>query len=209
MKKETRERKTRADKKRDVKPTIPIQLYECIARISYVTNTPIKDVAETICKKGLISAVVLEHLSNHFRRDFWADSHVLYPGNVDRPPYRLPSKGIAKRRISIRFQQQTHDKLARLAYSLDMTISSATAFLLQSAIMNTDIVNHYISLHVKKNLDKNRMKQLKEVLRYINMNNPYEEEISLGALVSFIVDEFRDTASSLQRSVQRFLEDQN
>lgn len=202
----SRKRKTRSDKKRDVKPTISVQLYELINRISYVTNTPIKDVAEVICKKGLFTTPVLEYLSDYFRRDYWANNNVLYPGNAERTAYKI-TRGISKRRISIRFLQQEHDILARLAYSLDLTVSSATALLLEYSIMNTDIVNVYISNHVKKELDSNRMKQLREVMKYINKNSPYEEEISLGALISFIMDEFRGTTSNLQQSIRKFLDE--
>ncbi|MDA6082696.1 hypothetical protein OSJ97_24410, partial [Escherichia coli] len=61
-----KDRKTRSDKKRDVKPTISIDLKNCIYRLSYITNTPVKDVIETICEKGLQSRKVMEYLSEYF-----------------------------------------------------------------------------------------------------------------------------------------------
>ncbi|AIE58946.1 hypothetical protein [Bacillus methanolicus] len=86
MKKE-KERRTRSDKKRDVKPTITIQLKECIYRISYITNTPVKDVAETICEAGLVSRKVMDYLSQHFRRPVRL-KNTLYMGDLDRPSLR-------------------------------------------------------------------------------------------------------------------------
>jgi len=208
MKNEDRSRKVRSDKKRDIKPTIPIQLYECVNRISYVTNTPIKDVGELICRKGLYSAVVIEHLSNYFRRDYWATNHSIYIGNLKQSPYMIP-KGIPKQRITMRFSQTNHDRLARLAYSLDLTVSSATGLLLESSIKNTDIVNAFISNFVKNELDPNRMKQLREVLKVINKNNHYEDEITLGAFISMLMEEMKDTTFTMTESIKRWLDEQS
>ncbi|GLO68398.1 MULTISPECIES: hypothetical protein [Oceanobacillus] len=205
MKVQERERKERSDKKRDVKPTIPNQLYECISRISYVTSTPIKDVGEVICKKGLYSTVVTENLSQHFIRDYWANSNVLYAGDNNRERYTLP-KGVQKRRITMRFLQKDHDKLVRLSYSLDSTTSAATALLLDASITNTDIVNAYISNHVKKELDSKRLKQLREILAFINKNNPYQENITLGAFISMLVDEVKENAFTMTESIKRWLD---
>lgn len=201
-----RERKIRSDKRRDVKPTITIPLYECVSRLSYVTNTPMKDVGELICKKGLYSAVVIEHLSEFFRRDYWANNNILYTGDPTRDTYKIP-RGIEKRRLSIRFLQRDYDKIARLSYSLDLTISSTTALLLEYSIKNTDIVNAYISYYVQKELDKNRLKQLREVLKYINSNNPYEKEITLGAFVSMLMEEFRGRTYTIKESINRWLDE--
>ena len=66
---ETKKRKVRSDKKRDVKPTISSNLKHCIYRLSYITSTPVKDVAETLCEKGLRSRKVMDYLSTYFRRD--------------------------------------------------------------------------------------------------------------------------------------------
>lgn len=206
MKNEGRERKVRSDKKRDVKPTIPVQLYECVNRLSYVTNTPIKNVGELICKKGLYSTFVMEHLSDHFRRDYWTNNNTMYIGNLDHSPYSAP-KGIPKQRMTMRFTQRDHDKLARLAYSLDLTVSSATGLLLDASVKNTDIVNAFISSYVKKELDPNRMKQLREVLKFINQNNPYKKEITLGAFISMLMEEVKDTTFTATESIKRWLDE--
>lgn len=123
----------------------------------HVTNAPMKDVGELICKKGLYSTAVIEYLSRNFKRDYWANSNILYTGNIERVSY-VASRGMSKRRITMRFLQKDHDKLVRLAYSLDITTSSATGLLLKSSVKNTDIVNTFISNYVKKELDPNRMK---------------------------------------------------
>jgi len=201
---EVGERKVRSDKKRDIKPTISVQLYECVNRLSYITNTPIKDVGVMICKKGLYSTVVIEYLSNYFRRNYWANNNTMYIGELDRASY-IFDKGIPKQRMTMRFTQSDHDKLARLAYSLDLTISSAVALLLETSIKNTDIVNAFISNQARKELDPQRMKQLREIIKYINQNNPYEKEISLGATISMIMEEVKETAFTMSESVKHWM----
>ncbi|MEB9310261.1 hypothetical protein P4I99_33175 [Bacillus cereus] len=44
------ERKVRKDKKVDIKPTISVDLKECIYRLSYITNKPVKDGG--LCSNG-------------------------------------------------------------------------------------------------------------------------------------------------------------
>src|SRR5699024_3276034 len=165
MKKEIRERKVRSDKKREIRPTIPVELYECIARLSYIIDMPIKDVGMLICKKGLYTTTVVECLSNHFRRDYWADNNVMYTGNVECSRYVFP-KEISKRRITMKFYQSDHDKVARLAYSLDLTVSSATTLLLETSIKHTGVIDALVSRQARKKLDSKRMKQLREVVKF-------------------------------------------
>lgn len=201
---ETGKRKIRSDKKRDVKPTISVQLYECVNRLSYISNTPIKDVGVIICKKGLYSTLVIEYLSDYFRRDYWSNNNTMYTGELERSPHMI-IKGIPKQRMTMRFTQSDHDKLARLAYSLDLTISSAVALLLEVSIKNTDIVNAFISNQARKELDPQRMKQLREIIKYINQNNPYQKEISLGAFISMIMEEVKETTFTMSESVKHWI----
>lgn len=153
MKKEetrTKTRKVRCDKKRDVKPTIPLEMYHCISRPSYVTNRPIKDVAEDLCNYRLSSKAVIEKLSLYFRRDYLVSEHIFYLGDLTRQTHRIVKRGGIKKRVTIRFQQTMHDNLADLAYALDLTVSSATMVLLEMSIKQTDIVKTYIeSLFIK------------------------------------------------------------
>ncbi|MFG6121128.1 hypothetical protein [Thalassobacillus sp. B23F22_16] len=198
------ERKTRSDKKRDIKPFIPVELYECFNRTSYVTNTPIKDIGVMVCKRGLYSAAVMELLSNHFRRDYWASNNTMYIGDSERPPFKS-QKGIAKQRMTIRFSQSDHDKLSHLAFSLDSSVSSATGLLLETAFKNTDVINAIITSQVKDELDPNRMKQLREILKFINKNNPYHERITIGEVTSFILEELKGTAFTMSESVKHWM----
>ncbi|AIE61761.1 hypothetical protein [Bacillus methanolicus] len=207
MKKE-KERRTRSDKKRDVKPTITIQLKECIYRLSYITNTPVKDVAETICEAGLVSRKVMDYLSQHFRRPVRL-KNTLYMGDLDRSSLQKRSSAGQCERITIRLPQGTYENLTALAYALDVTPSRATALLLDASIRNSDFINEYVRDYLKQHLDDGRMRELKKVMKFINTNNPYEEEISWSALLSFLFDELKIGASNISESIQDWLDKWN
>jgi|HigsolmetaAR206D_1030411.scaffolds.fasta_scaffold00003_178 hypothetical protein len=200
-----KKRKVRSDKKRDVKPTIPLSLYECVSRISYITRTPIKDVAEYLCVRGLEEQEVIEALSGRFRRKYWF-KNTLFIGRPERMAERVLKSREPKQRISIRFPQIIHDQIADLAYSLDMTVSSATALLLDASAKHAGILDDYIARHVTNTLDSARKKQLKEVIRYLKKDNPYAEEITLARLISYIVEEVMDHTINAKRAVESWLD---
>lgn len=113
-------RATRSDKKRDVRPTIPITLKECIYRISYITNSPVKDVCVDIYKAGVVSRKVVDHLSVFFRRQIWLDQ-TLYRGSLANPSIKEQIPGGPKERITMRFSQQSFENIRALGYALDVT----------------------------------------------------------------------------------------
>ncbi|MBU8908089.1 hypothetical protein [Desertibacillus haloalkaliphilus] len=206
MEVQVKKRKVRSDKKKDVKPTIPEELYECIARLSYITQTPIKDVAETICIQGVQSKKVVEYLSNGFKRDFWM-GQTLFKGDRDIEPSRIIRVKGNKRRITIRFKRDVHDQLCDLAYAMDLTVSSATGKLLDAAVRNTDIVHEYIEQYINETFDHQRQKQLKVVLDYINKHNPYDEEVSLMHLINMIAEDFFSSkTNNIKKSINEFLD---
>ncbi|MEK5528578.1 hypothetical protein MKX79_04175 [Viridibacillus sp. FSL R5-0468] len=200
------EKKVRSDRKIDIKPCVEFELYDCISRLSHITNSPMKTVGETICKKGLYSKIVIDQLAIHFRRDY-RFKNTLFIGNKNLLSERRKKTPGIKPRVSMRFDQRLYDDLAELAYSLDTTISNAAALLLKSSIQNTNIVNEYISKYVQTILDPERKKQLEAVLAYIQKDNPYEaDEGSLARLIGFIMDEFMQKSRNVKKAVEAWLD---
>lgn len=169
------DRKVRADKKRDVKPTIPLQLHECISRLSYILSCPIKDIGESVCLLGIEQEPVMDLLAKEFRRDLRFSRHTLFRGDPYRTPVK-PFKGMIKRRITIRFKQSDHDRLCRLSFALDVTPSKTTALLLDAAIRNRAVMDSFLNSHLPRRLQNDRMEQLKWVMNFIERDNPYLEQ---------------------------------
>ncbi|MES9681645.1 hypothetical protein ABWK22_01690 [Gottfriedia acidiceleris] len=200
------DRKIRSDKKKDVKPTVNLGLYDCVSRISFITNTPMKDVGEVFCTHGLYSEKVIEYLSKNFRRDYTFNS-TIYRGNRELLTRRVKQRSDSTTRVTIRFTQEVADKLADLAYALDTTVSTATALLLNASIKNTDIVNEYVLRHVEETLDAKRMRQLYAVLEYVRKQNPYsDEEITMSQLVSYIMDGFQGQKHNAKLTIESWLD---
>lgn len=197
-------RKARSDKKHEVKPTITIQLKEAISRLSYISNTPIKNVAEQICLKGIITPEVLEHLALSFRRDLKL-GNTFFIGDLCRISLQKKTVSSQNERIGIRFKQHDYENLTALAYALDVTPSRATALLLEVSIKKSDFINDFFHNYLITQLDGNRMKELKKVMKFINANNPYEEEISWGVMLSVIYDEMKVGTKNVPEAINRFI----
>ncbi|MGM9988817.1 MAG: hypothetical protein ACI35O_16545 [Bacillaceae bacterium] len=185
-----KKRKVRSDKKRDVKPTVSISLKECIDRLSYITNRPIKDISEEICETGLYSRRVIELLAQNFRRNY-TFKNTVFIGDLNLESVQKERiKGI-KERITMRFTQNTYERINSLSYSLDVTPSKATALLLDATIRNSNFISEFLDKYVAQELDVNRQRELKAILKFINKNNPYDKEVTLSAIVAYYFDEIK------------------
>ncbi|MEK5105033.1 hypothetical protein MKX83_24130 [Cytobacillus sp. FSL M8-0252] len=203
-----KKRKIRSDKKRDIKPTILKELKVCIEQLSYITNTPVKDIVSTICENGLKSRVVIEYLSPYFRRDYQF-TNTFFLGDLDRESLQRKYQDGEKSRITTRVTQEVYEKIKQLSDALDVTPSKATALLLDASIRNTNILNAYVKAYLKENVDNGRIKELKLVLKYINKNNPYNESISWFTLLTIIFDEIKGSTENVKQTINNWLDKYN
>jgi hypothetical protein len=201
----TKERKIRSDKKRDVKPTISTELKNCIYRLSYITDTPVKDVVEVICEKGIQSRKVIEYLSQYFRREY-KYMNTLYMGDLCRGSLQRKCQSGKNERITTRFNQATFEDIKTLSVALDVTPSKTTALLLDASIRNTNILNAFVKSYLHQNVDQGRMKELKMVLQYVNKNNPYNEDISWFTLLSMILEEVKDSTTNVKEAIHSWMD---
>ncbi|PEF33205.1 hypothetical protein [Bacillus wiedmannii] len=205
VKRENKIRKIRSDKKEDIKPTICSELREVICGISYITNTPIKNVGEFICEYALKSKEVVDILAKHFRRGIQIDS-TCYIGDLRRKSLQRQKLNGPTERITIRFRQETYEKITALEHALDVTKSKATALLLEVCVQHTNVVNEYIKTYLQNHLDKNRMKELKKIIHYINANNPYEEEFSFTELMAYLFDEIKGNSKNIKTRITEWID---
>lgn len=198
------DRKVRSDKKKDVQPTISIELKDCIYRLSFITDTPVKDVAEAICTSGLGNKKVVSYLSQNFRRDVRIDN-ALYMGDINRVSVRKRVTNTRTERISIRFKMGMHESLSVLAYAMDCSIARATGLLLDASVREVDFINEFVKSYLSSHIDDTRMRELKKVLRYINANNPFAEEVSWFAFVNYLMSEMKNSAEKVHDTVAEFV----
>lgn len=197
-------RKVRSDKKRDVQPTVSKELKDCIYRLSYITDKPVKDIAEQICISGFRRKSVISSLSQNFRREIRVDN-TLYLGDVERPTVRKRTRPGHSERITIRFKSDMYERLSVLAYALDCSVARATGLLLDASVREVDFINSFVKGYLTEHVDEKRMEELKKVLRYINSNNPYAEEVSWFVFISYLMSEVKVHAEKVQDTVTNFV----
>ncbi len=193
-----KERKQRSDKKKEVKPTIQTELFEIISRISYITNTPLKTVAETILQKCFHSTTVADQLSSNFVRDYWI-GQTLYVGNHDFTARRTISiSGSKTRRISLRLNASDQNELSKVAYSLNLTLTSASALLLDIAIYETNFIHEYVFNYVDSTLDDKRKAQLKLLISSIHEQLEPGQSSGLTLMLNRIVESAGNTVAAIE-----------
>ena len=158
-------RKTRSDKKREVKALLPVELKDFIYRISYVTHTPVKDVGERLCNLAIHEAGIIADLSKHFRRGIHLDN-VFYSGSTDTPGIQKRTPG-EKDRISMRLNQRLFELVAVISYALDCQPSRTVAVLLQMIVKDYAIMGKYINDALPSHLTNHQKRELGNILSYI------------------------------------------
>lgn len=197
-------RKQRSDRKRDIKPTISHELRECIYRLAFITDTPVKDVAESVCINGIYTPKVIEHLSQYFRRDI-RFGITIYRKNPNCLPISRRALAGQTGRITIRFKSDTYDTISAMAYALDCTVSRTCALLLDASVRDGDFINEFVREYLEANLDAERVRELKKILRYVNADNPYGEEYTWASLLSLMIDEVRDVTAKVADAATDFV----
>lgn len=195
-----RVRKTRSDKKRDMRPTVAQELYECIDRLSYITNTPQKSISLKLCQVALISTPIIEELSVFFLRDYWSTAHSLYPGHYDRERYSV-TRAAGRKRLTIRPSQNEYACIERLAFSLSITPHATASILIEKALQSVSIVDALVSSRMQHDLDQNRLRELREVFRFINGHQKPGEKISFAAFMSLVYDHIKIASKSAGKKI--------
>lgn len=197
-------RKIRSDKKKEVKPTIEVELKECIYRISYITQTPVKDVALVLCERGFLSHEVMSFLSERFRRTVRL-KNTLYIGDIEKTSLRTRSIPGKKEKITMRFDSVMYENLCTLSYAMDVTPTQAVAELLNASVHYTDILNDIVKEHINGHLSEARMKELRKVLQYLNNHNTEDAEVSWISFLSYLYEDIKQGEITVSESVQEFI----
>jgi len=192
----------RSDKKRDVKPTLKLDLKDAIYRLSHITYTHVKDVCPSLCMLVIKDRKSIEYLSQFFKRDLLFDT-TIFRGHVTNQTIekRIHAPG---ERVTIRFTQSEYSAIALLAFALDCTVSRATAILLEISMSEARFVNAYIKEFLRHELSESEMREFKEILRYINKNG--ESHHSWASLLAYVVDEVGSPVNRIKEAISSFID---
>jgi hypothetical protein len=111
-----------------------------------------------------------------------------------------------KERVTIKFSQGTNENISSLSYALDVTPTKVTMLLLEASVKNADFINQYEESHLGSYITEVKIKELKKVLKFLNDNNPYEEEFSWTHLISYFCDELKHGSSSVKNAMNEWVD---
>ncbi|MBM7610591.1 hypothetical protein JOD29_003883 [Lysinibacillus composti] len=196
-------KRLRSDRKKDIKPFLTLSTKESIYRLSYITQTPVKDVAATLLTATLINVKILNALSVYFKRDIRINQ-TLFRGNLSNPTIQKKQAPGTCERISLRVTKRVYDILSALAYALDCSKARACALLLENSMTDFEIVNEYLKNYLEQGLDKRRMAEVNKLMSFINKEFS-EKDYSYMHLLSHMVDEVNTPISSTKEIVDEFI----
>lgn len=192
----------RSDKKRDVKPTLKLDLKDVIYRLSHITYTPVKDVCPSLCMMVIKDRQAIESLSQYFKRDLLFDN-TMFRGHVTNTTIEKRIN-VPGERVTIRFSQSEYSAVALLAFALDCTVSRATAILLEISMSQIRFVNEYVKDFLRDELSESQLREFKEILRYVNRNG--ESHHSWFSLLAHVVDEVGSPVNRIKEAISSFID---
>lgn len=199
----TKQRKVRSDKKENIKPTILLEVKTAITRLAYITDTPVKDIGEYLCKEALKSNEIIGTISKHFKRDIIIDN-TLYRGVCKNTSIIRRTEAGECERITIRVTTDVNNLIEDLAYSLGCFKARACAVLIEHAINDYDIVDDFVRGFLEEGLDKHKMRELKKLMKFVN-DNDSSSEFTWASLLSVIVDEVNAPLDDPEKVVEEYL----
>lgn len=192
----------RTVKKRDVKPTIKLELKDSIYQLSSLTFMPVKDVCVELCSYVIHDRDSIKKLSTMFKRDLRFEN-TMFLGNVSNETVTKKLNGYGER-ISLRFSQIQYDNVSLLAFALDCTVSRATAILLEMSMSEIKFINQFVKNYLKKELSASQLRQFQQILKYVNKHT--ERQQSWASLLAHVMDEIGIPASRLKDYFNEFID---
>ena len=159
------QRKTRSDKKKDVKPTLGIELKDAIYRLSYIVKAPVKDVVEWLVLETMSNQKAIVKLVGYFKRDYMIDN-TLYVGNYNRDQYPKLIAGPTEK-ITTRFTQRDYALIYDLAYALELSPSRVVAVLIDLAMSDIPTINKCLKTFTRHEFSDNDMKEFNKLNKYV------------------------------------------
>ncbi|WP_209809889.1 hypothetical protein [Ammoniphilus resinae] len=175
-----------------------------IVRLAYILDVPLKEIGELLVLEGVQSKETIDKISQYFKREFRSE-YTLYMGNAELKPYRVKIDG-EKKRVYMRFRFEEHEKLSSLAFALDMDVAPATGLLIKTIISSKEILFPFLSHHIRKDLDDQRLKQLRLLCRYVDSNTP-GEYVTLPMLLTYILKQCFEQGKTLKQKIRDFIDD--
>ena len=191
----------RKNRKRDLKPYILLELKDAIYRLSFLTYTPVKDIAEQLIINSIQNKVILDSLSRHFKREIYLNN-TWYGGHLIDGPISKRAEGECER-ITTRLREDDYEDVRKLAYALDCSTARAGSLLIEASMKDMHFINSLIKEFMAQQLSDREMKELRDLMKFLNQQD--SEHHSWAVILSQIADEVSIPLSRLREAVTEFI----
>ena len=182
---EVRRRKIRSDKKKQIRPSLDLEICESIFRLSTITKRPIKDICELLLINALKSDQILVSLSQYLKRDIQVRNG-LYKGHIHAEPLYDVYTDSRRNRVSFTIRMETYDMLYTLSYCFGVSVSKMAAVLIFESLIDIDFIESFLEEYLDS-LNDSRKAELKKLLKYIQSQT--SEKFTLGDLLVYLIDQ--------------------
>jgi hypothetical protein len=179
-------RKVRSDKKRPIAAPISLEIRESIANLSYLCEIPMKVVGECLCLQGYESDLMMDVLQKNFRRNLDYKNQRYIIGRLENPKYDLDNVGCTQR-LSMRFMAKDYERLAALAYAMDLSVQAAAAALITVTIKRNDIMLPIMANSIRRNLEPEIQEKIRQLTRYLDAKSP-NDYITMPMVIAYGIE---------------------
>jgi hypothetical protein len=135
----TTKRKVRSDKKRDVKPVVPVHLKNEIYDYSQKNDIPMKNILEILCKNSMSDESFLRKISPYFKRNLETENFI-YEGSMDNETIPRKIKGESVQ-VSLRLSSEVFENLSQLSHTLSIPPTTVASLLIQMYMEEKEIAD--------------------------------------------------------------------
>lgn len=171
---ESKVRKVRSDKKREVKPTVSLYIRNNLFTISRLTGMPVKDVALIMVNWAFYNDDVMRQLQPKMISNF-AISNRIYVGNREPYPFKVAYKG-ATGKITIKFPQDIYETLRKLAFSIGTTPTTICAVLIRRAMFTPSFMEEHALRYKRYLKHPQQYEELYKFIETLSETIPQEKE---------------------------------
>lgn len=166
-------RKTRSDKKREVKPTISAYIKRNLFTLAKIVDLPLKDVALIMIGDGLFDDRVLKEFQPLMVSNFCI-GNTTYIGNRENHPISIKYRG-GKEKISIRFPSIVYENLRNLSFAIGAPPTTTASLMLRKAMFNSSFMESHVIEYSRHIENVQRVDELKRFIEYLPNTIPKED----------------------------------
>lgn len=184
-------------KKREVKPFVDVKKKDVIVKLSFLTGLSIKAISEDLCNHAIDSDFAIR-LAPHFKRSIKIKK-LQFAAQENPLPISKPQVEEIER-ISLMLSEPIYEYAYSLSYATGISVPKVVAAMIEFSMNDIKFFNDYVSKYLSQKIDPERKKVLQSIME--DINNNFENDYSIAALLFYIADEIKEIDQSIEGSLK-------